>query len=54
MKYVDKTYIRLVGSQLEQFKETGRENYKFRCPYCGDSDKRKNLTRGYLFEKDGS
>jgi len=52
MKYVDKTYIRLVSSYLDRFKETSSEVYNFRCPYCGDSDKSRTLARAYLFESD--
>lgn len=52
MKYIDKTYIRLVSPYLDRFQDTGNEVYKFRCPYCGDSEKSKTLARAYLFEVD--
>jgi len=49
MSYLDETYIRLVSPQLEKFSKKSR-TYNFRCPYCGDSKKNKNKTRGYLFQ----
>lgn len=52
MHYVDYKYIRLIGGQLEQFKELGNGVYQFRCPICGDSKKKKSKIRGYIFGDD--
>lgn len=42
-------YANLVSSRLEKFKQVRKGVYTFRCPYCGDSEKYKNKTRGYFF-----
>jgi len=54
MLYIDSKYIGLVSARLEKFKRTKDHLYTFRCPYCGDSKKSKNKTRGYLFQNKGS
>ena len=54
MLYIDSKYIGLVSARLEKFKRTKDHLYTFRCPYCGDSKKSKNKTRGYLFQKKGN
>lgn len=48
---IDLIYANLASSRLEKFKQVRKGVYTFRCPYCGDSDKYKNKTRGYLFSK---
>ena len=50
MSYLDVKYIQLVSSRLTLFSRKKADLYNFRCPYCGDSQKRKNKTRGYLFK----
>lgn len=49
MTYIDTKYIGLVSSQLLKFTEKKKGTYNFRCPYCGDSEKKQNKARGYLF-----
>ncbi len=43
-----------MSARLEKFKRTKDHLYTFRCPYCGDSKKSKNKTRGYLFQRKGN
>jgi len=50
MSYIDTKYIGLISPQLDNFTQKKKSLYNFRCPYCGDSQKRKNKSRGYLFE----
>ncbi len=50
MSYIDVEYIQLVSSRLVLFTRKKADLYNFRCPYCGDSQKRKNKARGYLFK----
>jgi len=50
MSYIDVKYIQLVSSRLILFTRKKADLYNFRCPYCGDSQKRKNKARGYLFK----
>ena len=49
MDLVDSKYIGLVSSRLQKFKRVKSDLYNFRCPMCGDSQKNKNKTRGYLY-----
>jgi len=49
MDFVDSKYIGLVSSRLQKFKRVKTDLYNFRCPICGDSQKNKNKTRGYLY-----
>ena len=49
MNLVDSKYIGLVSSRLQKFKRVKPNLYNFRCPICGDSQKNKSKTRGYLY-----
>ena len=48
---IDNHYANLVSARLDKFKQIRNGVYTFRCPYCGDSQKYKNKTRGYFFTK---
>ena len=50
MSYLDVKYINLISSRLNLFSRKKADLYNFRCPYCGDSQKRRNKARGYLFK----
>ena len=50
MSYLDVKYINLISPRLNLFTRKKADLFNFRCPYCGDSQKRKNKTRGYLFK----
>ena len=54
MIHIDHKYIRLLSSQLDQFKQKSEELYNFRCPVCGDSEKNTYKARGYAFRKSNS
>jgi DNA primase len=49
MDLIDSKYIGLVSSRLQKFKRVKSDLYTFRCPICGDSQKNKNKTRGYIY-----
>ena len=49
MNLVDSKFIGLVSSRLSKFKRVRSDLYNFRCPICGDSQKNKSKTRGYLY-----
>ena len=49
MEMIDSKYINLVSSRLQRFKRVKADLYNFRCPICGDSQKNKSKTRGYLY-----
>ena len=50
MDFVDVKYINLISSRLQKFKKVKNNLYNFRCPICGDSQKNKNKSRGYLYQ----
>ena len=50
MSFLDVKFIQLVSPRLTLFTRKKVDLYNFRCPYCGDSQKRKNKARGYLFK----
>jgi len=50
MDLIDSKYIGLVSSRLQKFKRVKSDLYTFRCPICGDSQKNKNKTRGYIYQ----
>jgi GTPase SAR1 family protein len=50
MDLVDTKYVGLVSSRLQKFKRVKTDLYNFRCPLCGDSQKNKNKTRGYIYQ----
>ena len=50
MSLIDSKYIGLVSMKLEKFSKKKQGLYNFRCPYCGDSERHKNKTRGYLYQ----
>ena len=49
MDLVDRKYVNLISSRLQKFKQKNANLYNFRCPICGDSQKRSNVARGYLY-----
>jgi len=49
MNHVDSKFINLLSSKLQKFKRVKSNLYNFRCPICGDSQKNKSKTRGYLY-----
>lgn len=53
MIWLDHKYINLLSGRLERFARVGSETYRFRCPICGDSEKDKRKTRGYVFQRGG-
>lgn len=50
MSFIDIKYIGLISSRLQKFSKKKEGLYNFRCPYCGDSQRTKNKTRGYLYK----
>jgi transcription elongation factor Elf1 len=48
MSYIEDKYIGLISVRLNKFSKKNK-TYNFRCPYCGDSARHQNKTRGYLY-----
>ncbi len=53
MSYLDTKYLNLASASLQKYKRLKPGVWTFRCPYCGDSKKHKNKTRGYIFAVKG-
>lgn len=49
MSLVAEEFINLLSPRLGKFKKVRTGLWNFRCPLCGDSAKRKNVCRGYLY-----
>ena len=54
MLYVDVKYLNLISHRFELFKRKNDYLFNVRCPFCGDSQRKKNKMRGYFFRKDNS
>jgi hypothetical protein len=50
--FIDLKYIHMVSVKLDRFQDKGNYLFNFRCPICGDSERKKNKMRGYLYRKD--
>jgi DNA-directed RNA polymerase subunit RPC12/RpoP len=46
---IDLQYILEVSPRLALFKKKSQNLYNFRCPYCGDSAKKRSKARGYFY-----
>lgn len=53
MIWLDHKFVNLLSSQLDRFHRVNSNTYSFRCPICGDSQKDKRKTRGFVFERAG-
>jgi len=51
MLYIDLKYAMLVQPLLKGATRKSDYLFNFRCPLCGDSEKSKSKTRGYLYRK---
>jgi hypothetical protein len=49
---IDTKYLKMISSKLERFKDKGNNLYNFRCSACGDSKKKQNKARAYIYRKD--
>lgn len=49
--WLQEKYILLLSNRLDRFKRVSSNLFNFRCYFCGDSEKNKTKTRGYLHKK---
>jgi hypothetical protein len=49
MIFIETKFINLLSPRLQKFSKKKENLYNFRCPYCGDSQKNRNKTRGYFY-----
>jgi len=49
--FIDRNFLLQVSPKLQRFSKKKDDLYNFRCPLCGDSQKNKTKSRGYVFRK---
>lgn len=49
--FIDRTFLLQLSPRLQRFAKKKDDLYNFRCPICGDSQKNKVKSRGYIFRK---
>jgi len=49
--FIDRNFLLQVSSKLQRFTKKKDDLYNFRCPLCGDSQKNKLKSRGYVYRK---
>jgi DNA primase len=49
--FIDRSFLLQVSPKLQRFSKKKDDLYNFRCPLCGDSQKNKLKSRGYIFRK---
>ena len=52
--FLDRKYLLQVSHKLSKFTKKNDNLFNFRCPFCGDSQKDKKKTRGYVYHKKNS
>jgi transcription elongation factor Elf1 len=53
MSFIEEEYLRRVSYRLPLFKSPSPHKFTFRCPICGDSQKKKNKVRGFAKDYNG-
>lgn len=51
MFYLDSKYLKVLSVKLDGFVQKKRDLWNCRCPYCGDSAKKKSKKRGFFYKK---
>jgi|APSaa5957512535_1039671.scaffolds.fasta_scaffold18071_6 transcription elongation factor Elf1 len=51
MSYIDNSYIMRMSYKFDMFVKKKESLYNFRCPLCGDSQKNKVKSRGFIYLK---
>jgi|TARA_R110001592_G_scaffold58814_6_gene178201 transcription elongation factor Elf1 len=46
---IDLQYLHQISYKLDRFKKKSQHLYNFRCPYCGDSQKKQSKARGFVY-----
>ena len=49
--FIDRQFLLRVSPKLQRFSQKKEDLYNFRCPLCGDSQKNKTKSRGYVYRK---
>lgn len=49
--FIDRNFLLQLSPKLQRFTKKKDDLYNFRCPLCGDSQKNKLKSRGYVYRK---
>jgi transcription elongation factor Elf1 len=49
--FIDRAFLLRLSPKLQRFAQKKEDLYNFRCPLCGDSQKNKTKSRGYVYRK---
>ena len=49
--FIDRSFLLQVSPKLKNFSKRQDDLYNFRCPICGDSQKNKSKSRGYIYRR---
>jgi transcription elongation factor Elf1 len=49
--FIDRSFLLQLSPKLQRFTKKKDDLYNFRCPLCGDSQKNKLKSRGYVYRK---
>jgi len=49
--FIDRAFLLRISPKLQRFIQKKDDLYNFRCPLCGDSQKNKTKSRGYVYRK---
>jgi len=49
--FIDRNFLLQISPKLQRFAKKKDDLYNFRCPLCGDSQKNKTKSRGYVYRK---
>ena len=49
--FIDRKFLLQISPKLHRFAQKKDDLYNFRCPLCGDSQKNKAKSRGYVYRK---
>jgi hypothetical protein len=49
--FIDRDFLTRISPGLQKFVKKKDDLYNFRCPICGDSQKNKSKSRGYVYRK---
>ena len=49
--FIDRAFLLRISPKLQRFTQKKEDLYNFRCPLCGDSQKNKTRSRGYVYRK---
>jgi transcription elongation factor Elf1 len=49
--FIDRTFLLRMSPRLPRFTKKKDDLYNFRCPLCGDSQKNKTKSRGFVYRK---